>query len=186
MQHSQSSLAKQHLQGWKSGWKHFMWLMMVREGGGGGERGMAGRWSRGWEEYEPCGIGLTSHSLPSAAQDMWGWTFPTPLILFLWVRRPQHTITLLQTEERGPKKISKNKGRCARKVYTHRRRGGSGVVVRLRGIEEEGEHNKGRQASVQTPITVHENICTNSHTIRTGRLSALWWRRTCWSDNPQL
>lgn len=33
-------------------------------------RGMAGRWSRGWEEYEPCGIGLTSHSLPSAAQDM--------------------------------------------------------------------------------------------------------------------
>lgn len=33
-------------------------------------RGMAGRWSRGWEEYKPCGIGLTSHSLPSAAQDM--------------------------------------------------------------------------------------------------------------------
>lgn len=32
--------------------------------------GMAGRWSHGWEEYEPCGIGLTSHSLPSAAQDM--------------------------------------------------------------------------------------------------------------------
>lgn len=33
-------------------------------------RGMAGRLSRGWEEYEPCGIGLTSHSLPSATQDM--------------------------------------------------------------------------------------------------------------------
>lgn len=33
-------------------------------------REMAGLWSRGWEEYEPCGIGLTSHSLPSAAQDM--------------------------------------------------------------------------------------------------------------------
>lgn len=37
-------------------------------GGVGG--GMAGPWSRGREEYEPCGIGLTSHSLPSAAQDM--------------------------------------------------------------------------------------------------------------------
>lgn len=41
------------------------------EGGGSvGGGGMAGRWSRGREEYEPCGIGLTSHSLPSAAQDM--------------------------------------------------------------------------------------------------------------------
>lgn len=41
-------------------------------GGDGGEGGggMAGRWSRGWEEYKSCGIGLTSHSLPSAAQDM--------------------------------------------------------------------------------------------------------------------
>jgi len=31
---------------------------------------MAGRWSLCWEEYGPCGIGLTSHSLPSASQDM--------------------------------------------------------------------------------------------------------------------
>lgn len=40
------------------------------KGGSEGRGGMAGRWSRGREEYEPCGIGLTSHSLPSAAQDM--------------------------------------------------------------------------------------------------------------------
>lgn len=74
-------------------------------------KAMAGRWSRGWEEYKPCGIGLTSHSLPSAAQDMWGWTFLTPLILFLWVGRPQHTITALETQERedGNKSNSEDK-----------------------------------------------------------------------------
>lgn len=54
----------------KSGCEYFH---LINDGGKEKEedgRGMAGRWSRGWEEYEPCGIGLTSHSLPSAAQDM--------------------------------------------------------------------------------------------------------------------
>lgn len=113
---------------------------------------MEGRWSRGWEEYEPCGIGLTSHSLPSAAQDMWGWTFHTPLILFLWVGRPQHTITLLQTEERGwggteveSKKKKKRGGQLENCIQTEKE--DRGKVVRSRGVEEEGQYKTGESRS---------------------------------------
>lgn len=95
--------------------------------------GMAGRWSRGREEYEPCGIGLTSHSLPSAAQDMWGWTFPTPLILFLWVgETTAHHRSTADREgggERGRRAAEENvrdQRRWVRSRYTNGRWGGSG------------------------------------------------------------
>lgn len=71
---SKGSLAKTMSTGMKSECEHFHLIndgeRRRRRGEGEDGRGMAGRWSRGWEEYEPCGIGLTSHSLPSAAQDM--------------------------------------------------------------------------------------------------------------------
>lgn len=44
-------------------------ILLINDGGMSSKkegRGMASRWSRGWEEYKPCGIGLTSHSLPLA------------------------------------------------------------------------------------------------------------------------
>lgn len=161
--------------------------------------GMAGRWSHGREEYEPCGIGLTSHSLPSAAQDMWGWTFPTPLILFLWVGETiAHHRSTADREgggERGSRAAEENvrdQRRWVRSRYTNRRWGGSGGVagglLGLRGVffkrkKLRSERQRWQSSRRPAKLPSHHYIRRNTHTTGTITLSPLQFKRQATTFN---